>query len=265
MRSTLLATLLATSALALASSCGAPVGSDDSDSLDELVGDGKQDRDGVPRGFAEVDPTHTSASFRRYVNQALLVLRDHPTEIGRLTYASIVAHRVRIDELVDLTCADFRRALADTTGLSIADYARLHDAHSGAAKQLTEQLNGYMWGDRIYVARGLTSQQLAATLVHEVNHVLNRSEIGYYDDLPSSAFREEYRAFFAERTFDPRPFDGLDLVAHVIELYDLDRDGIDPSLLKTPLTPRLLPSATAWQARGLDPADDERSSAADCR
>jgi hypothetical protein len=91
---------------------------------------------------------------------------------------------------------------------------------------------------------------LAATLVHEVNHVINRSEVGYYDDLPTSAFLHEYRAFHAERLFDPSFYEGVDLVDYVVTQYELDRGKIAPAILASPLTPRLVPDSDAWRARG---------------
>jgi hypothetical protein len=68
---------------------------------------------------------------------------------------------------------------------------------------------GYMWGNRIYlkIGPGLSSADLAATLVHEGNHVLNRSECHYYSDLEEQildtqlGYLEEYRAFVAECLF----------------------------------------------------------------
>jgi arylsulfatase len=73
-----------------------------------------------------------------------------------------------------------------------------------------DAIDGYQWGDRIYFAfaaegsKGLAPDALAVTLVHEVNHVLNRSECSYYADVwahkvdDTLAFLEEYRAFIAE-------------------------------------------------------------------
>jgi hypothetical protein len=49
--------------------------------------------------------------------------------------------------------------------------------------------------------------ELASTLVHEVVHVLNRSECRYYKDVSAhrlddnAAFVEEFRSFFAECIF----------------------------------------------------------------
>lgn len=68
------------------------------------------------------------------------------------------------------------------------------------------ELDGYMWGDRLYftVSESTDPRELAATLVHEVNHVLNRSECSYYSDIEAHtldhelAYVEEYRAFLTE-------------------------------------------------------------------
>ncbi len=76
----------------------------------------------------------------------------------------------------------------------------------GLREVLAEELDGYQWGNRLYFT--LTTEtdveELAGTLVHEVNHVLNRSECSYYRDFVTHevdddlAWIEEYRAFFAE-------------------------------------------------------------------
>lgn len=230
------------------------------EAADVIGGDGKDDRGGSA-GFVEVDPSHSSATFRNYIEYAIRMLERDDSEIARLTARSIRTGRVKIDELVDLTCWDFERVRAEVPalGLTPADYARLQSANSTVARALTAELDGYMWSNRIYVSRGQPTRRLAATLVHEVNHVINRSEVGYWDDLPSSAFLHEYRAFHAEAMFDPEAYDGVDLVDHVIELYELDRDAMSADVLDAPLTPRLLPDDAAWRARRVaaDPPDDE--------
>lgn len=234
--------------LAATVACATPPG-------DDAAGDlgGKDDR-GTSGRFVEVDPTHTNATFRGYIEKALDKLAAHESDLARLTLASIGAGRVRIDELADLTCADFERVRKDLPhlGLEPADHAELRRRGSDVLAAITAELDGYMWSNRIYVSRGQTAQRLAATLVHEVNHVINRSEVGYYDDLPTSAFLHEYRAFHAERMFDPAFYEGVDLVDYVTTEYELDRAKIAAAILAEPLTPRLLPDADAWRARSVD-------------
>lgn len=231
---------------------------------DETIDD-KGDRGGPTGRFTEVDPTHSSKAFRTYINKALDVLAADNSELAQLTLRSIAAGYVRVDELVDLTCADFERVRADLpdAGLTSADYARLHDRGSPVKAAIEDELDGYMWSNRIYVARGRSAKRLAATLIHETNHVVNRSEVGYYDDLPTSAFLHEYRAFYLEAQFDPAEYDGINLVDYVITNYELDRAKIRPAVLAHPLTERLLPTAAAWKAR--KPFDDVETVPAACR
>lgn len=250
--------LLLLATLALAACTDAPA--DEADGPGAAVDwDDKGDRGGAT-GFTEVNPARSTAAFRTYVERAIRVLEQDDSQIARATAASIRSGKVKLDELVDLTCWDFERVRAELTDLHLtaADYKRL--VPNGAlARTLAAELDGYMWSNRIYVSRGQTTVRLAATLVHEVNHVINRSEVGYWDDLPTSAFRHEYRAFYAEAMFDPDAYEGVDLVAHVIELYELDRRRLPSAVLAAPLTPRLVPDADAWRARAVaaDPRDDE--------
>lgn len=163
----------------------------------------------LPPKFREVNEAHTSTGFKAYVGKALEVLRANKTEIGQATYRYITSGKVKIDQMQDLTRPDFERARHTLAGwgkeLSKADFEKLHDGRSVAARAVKDQLRGYMWDDRIYVEEGLSPQKLASTLVHEVNHVINRSEEHYRGD--TQALLEEYRAFYAERLFagDPMP------------------------------------------------------------
>lgn len=224
------------------------------------LGGGKEDRGGAPGGFVEVDAAHSNATFRKYIERAIVKLEQDDSQIAQLTAKSIRSGRVKIDELSDLTCWDFERVIEEITPgvLTSADWAHLHDVGGDVDDTLAAEIDGYMWSNRIYVSRGQPVMRLAATLVHETNHVINRSEVGYWDDLPTSAFLHEYRAFYAEAMFDPDEYEGIDLVDHVLELYELDRGAMDPEVLAMPLSPRLLPDAKAWTARKVasDPVDD---------
>lgn len=226
--------------------CAEPVEDEDI----TAVNDGKGDRDSGSR-FDEVDPSHSTRTFRAYIEKALDEMEEEGSDLARLTLESIENGRVKIDDLRDLTCADFERVRADMpdAGLEPEDRATLHSPTSAAAKAIENELDGYMWSNRIYVSKGQTAKRLAATLIHEVNHVVNRSEVGYYDDLPTSAFIHEYRAFYAESLFDPEEYEGIDIVDYVITEYELDRSLIHPEVLEKPLTPRLLPDRAAWKQR----------------
>jgi hypothetical protein len=159
----------------------------------------------VPRrlSFREINPVHADDGFRAYVERALQVLAANPTLEARRTLKAIVTGRVRIDLLADLTAADFRRVRKDLLKWNIplreSDYGRLHDTRSRGFRAIARVLNGYMWDDRVYIHRELSAKQLAVTLVHEVSHVLNRSEEHYR--APRDVLIEEYRAFYAEKRF----------------------------------------------------------------
>src|SRR5688572_21440869 len=211
---------------------------------DDLYGADGKDDSGTSSRFTEIDRTHTNQTFRTYIHRALDELAASDKQVARYTLQSIAAGHVRIDELSDLTCADFLHVINDLPDLELtpADHATLKRRGSTTTAAISDQLDGYMWSNRIYVARGREPHRVAATLIHEVNHVLNRSEVGYYDDLPSSAFLHEYRAFYVERTFDPDSYEGIDLVDYVIENYELDRSKIHPEILADPLTPKILPT-----------------------
>lgn len=237
--------------LAFLASCLASCASGPTDGTDDAdVADDKGDRAAGAR-FTEVDASHSNKTFRLYIGKALDVLAADDSELAQLTLKSIAAGYVKLDELVDLTCPDFERVRKDLpdAGLTPADYAHLHDRGSAIKTTIENELDGYMWSNRIYVSRGQTPKRLAATLIHETNHVVNRSEVGYYDDLPTSAFIHEYRAFYLEAQFDPAEYEGIDLVDYVITNYELDRAKIHAAVLAHPLTPQLLPTAAAWKAR----------------
>jgi hypothetical protein len=212
--------------------------------------------------FHEVNSRRSSPVFQSYVDQALKYLKDHPTKIGRLTYESIQSGFVRVDEMSDLTSWDFwrvRRSLMRWgVELNNDDYFKLHRPQSGIARKIESVIDAYMWGNRIYVSRGFSERELATALVHEVNHILNGAERDYYDRWPVNAFLHEYRAFYAEKLFEPSSCGNVDLVRHIIMIYRYDRSSIPESVLKQPLTGLLFPTEDAWRLRSVesDPVDD---------
>src|SRR5262245_65757074 len=93
----------------------------------------------LPRtSFVEVDPTHTSAAFRAYIEAGLSLLRESETEIGRATWTFFARGGARVDELTDLTRADFehvRRTLSSFGKRLGADaYHHLHDRDGHAIR-----------------------------------------------------------------------------------------------------------------------------------
>lgn len=101
-------------------------------------------------------------------------------------------------------CKDYELAACKGAAPAPSDTTWFGDEALGTT--LEKELAGYQWGNRVYftIDAKLDPKELAATLVHEVNHVVNRSECSYYKDIDAHmvdddrAFVEEFRAFFAE-------------------------------------------------------------------
>lgn len=190
---------------------------------------------GMQYPFLEVNPNRTSLAFRTYVQKALDELKKSDAPIARMTFEAIVTGKVQIDDLTDLTRSDYLRMVKefkkDGIQLDKNGWGTLGDPRSGTMRAITNEVDGYMWDDRVYVSPGRKPRDLAATLVHEVNHILNRSEEHYRTD--AAIFLEEYRAYYAEALFREEPVDDpafcLRLKERVIEDYGLD--GVTPDLL----------------------------------
>lgn len=180
--------------------------------------------------FEEVDPAHSDPAFRRYIASALKLLQKSDVPEAKRTLQAINSGRVKVDLFSDLTAKDFRHMTKDMKGtlnLVPADRARLHRSNSKAFTGISRTLNGYMWDDRVYVHRDLSARKLASTLVHEVTHVLNRSEENYRS--PKAALLEEYRSFYAERRFagvEMTPARCRTLKQYIIREYELK--GVTP-------------------------------------
>jgi hypothetical protein len=155
---------------------------------------------GMQYPFLEVNPTRSSLAFRTEVQKALDVLRASKVPVAQAAFEAIVSGRVKVDTLNDLNREDFlhvRKDLAkDGVKVDAEEFLNLHDDKSKAMRAITSSIDGYMWDDRVYIATGRQPRDLAATLVHEVNHVFNESEEHYAT--PKDALREEYRAFYCE-------------------------------------------------------------------
>ena len=147
--------------------------------------------------FREVRPDRTSDAFREEIAEAMRFLEKSGTPVALATLAEIRSGRVRVDTLADLTRPDYRRVLAS--------YAKEGDPLTGrwenlvknpTLRKLEADMAGWMWDDRVYVARGLSTRALARVLAHEVNHARNHSEEHYRGK--KATLVEEYRAFLAE-------------------------------------------------------------------
>jgi hypothetical protein len=217
--------------------------------------------------FEEVNSANTSGDFQGQVRDALQLLcrSQSDSNLGFETYKSIVTGRVQVDVLEDLSDLDYSTVLV-FYGLAPGT------PRADALPAILADLAGYMWGNRVYVVLGSSTEALAATLMHEVNHVLNRSDENYYlplDPVPTEAerieilgelrvdegrgFAEEYRAFYLEAVLAGAALDVgktesmATLKAEVAALYewttlDLSRFPDFPDGL-------LIPDDAGWAAR----------------
>jgi hypothetical protein len=205
--------------------------------------------------FREVNPDHTSQRFQSLMAKTLLVLKEHPTNIGVETYRSFIAGHVRVDEFADFTFEDFQRFLREFPGLvesgllGLYDYPHLQDENSRAVSVIEDTLQGYAYGDRLYInIRDQGPTPLASTLVHEVNHILNHSERVYYNS-PRDAFIEEYRAYYAEALFAGRDVSDPEfcrrLKIKVLKLVT-GTEGLMPDDFPDHPHGKLIPNARNW-------------------
>lgn len=165
-----------------------------------------------------MNPRASDPAFRRYIEAGLKALAASPADEAKRTLRAITSGRVKVDRFPDLTAGDLRHVRKDL---------KLHDSRAKVFREMSRQLNGYMWDDRVYVHRDLSPAKLASTLVHEVTHVLNRSEEHYRS--PKSVLLEEYRSFYAEQRFagvEMTPARCRALKQYVIREYQLK--GVTP-------------------------------------
>ena len=217
--------------------------------------------------FEEVNSANSSVAFRTAIEDALrhLCRSESDQGLGFETYKSIVTGRVQVDILEDLSDLDY-----STVRVFYGIAAGTPRAE--ALPSILADLAGYMWGNRVYVVLGGSTEALAATLMHEVNHVLNRSDENYYlplDREPEEserrmilnelrvdegrAFVEEYRAFYLEEVLAGAALEQgktqsmATLKQQIASLYELQ--SIDVANFPDFPAGILVPNDEGWAAR----------------
>lgn len=179
--------------------------------------------DGRPYAFTYANPRRPYTAAQRVVLQAALGKLDRVAARGvspvrralaAETLARIEAGDVRLGSVGSALgidrfhmCKDF--AMPACRGPAPADDDTTWTGDAALGRKLEDELDGYQWGNRIYftISGETDPDDLAKTLVHEVNHVANRSECSYYADVAEhvmdgdKAFLEEFRAYVAECYF----------------------------------------------------------------
>jgi hypothetical protein len=85
-------------------------------------------------------------------------------------------------------CKDFKLPVCQGVPIPAPD-DREWIGDEALGRKLENELHGYQWGNRLYftIKRATDPDDLAVTLVHEVNHVAHRSECSYYVDIDETS------------------------------------------------------------------------------
>jgi hypothetical protein len=201
--------VLAAALLMCATGCGEP------DAVEAQQAEAREYR------FAEANPhapigEEESKQLQRAFRVLKRVSRDADTDpraaLAAATLERITTGDVLLGSIQDSRgrdrwhmCRDFELSACEGRPTRDADWI----GDDEVADTIDNELDGYMWGNRLYFSffEDREPSSLAATLVHEVNHILNRSECSYYEDIDQHrvndtlAYIEEYRAFLAECFF----------------------------------------------------------------
>lgn len=175
--------------------------------------------------------TDEGSKFEKKVQKAIEELSQGERPIAIETSRCLKAGRAKILSLTDLTVSDYRQVLkfwkdqGEKLNFTASDYPQLKVKKSPLQKYLLRALDGFMWDDRIYLHPDVSSRGLASTLVHEFNHVINKSHLHYATD--EESFTEEYRAFAMEEELAGRDWRAhaaaMNLKKRVAKDYNLKR------------------------------------------
>jgi hypothetical protein len=202
------------------------------------------------RRFSLVDPENPftpeqTRTMQRALDKLARVAKTAVTERRRQLAAETLARIEAGDVLLGSVkgsrgidrfhmCKDFKLPVCQVPAPAPDDREWIGDEALG--RKLENELDGYQWGNRLYftVKRSTDPDALAATLVHEVNHVAHRSECNYYVDIDehvvdgTRAFIEEFRAYLSECYFVKDTSANLDTctayASKALEAYEFEHD-----------------------------------------
>src|SRR5688500_5981723 len=151
-------------------------------------------------------------------------LASSRSEIGKNTFEALEDGTILLDTLDSLTVSDCRRLVEENprqwSGVVSADECT--EGHVPA--KILEKVSGYQHENRIYVRFTKKIPEAAATVVHETNHVANKTHEHYASS--REILEEEYRAYYVTLVYqDGRaPAAGYLswLKGWIVEQYSLD-------------------------------------------
>ncbi len=121
-------------------------------------------------------------------------LASSKSEIGRNTFDAIENGTILLDTLDSLSVSDCRRLVEENPRQWIGVVHPDECVEGRVPAKIIERVSGYQHENRIYVRVSKKIPDAAATVVHETNHVVNRTHEHYAT--PEEILEEEYRAYY---------------------------------------------------------------------
>ena len=156
-------------------------------------------------------------------------LASSRSPIGRNTFEALENGTILLDTLDNLTVSDCRQLVEENprqwSGVVAAD--ECVERANGRARvpaKILSTVSGYQHENRIYVRRTPKIAEAAATVVHETNHVANRTHERYGS--AHEILEEEYRAYYVTLLYTDGRAPGAGylgwLKRWIVEQYALD-------------------------------------------
>jgi len=144
--------------------------------------------------------------------------------VGALTLKTIVKNKIKICKHTNITKGDI---IFMSKWYKDLDKKNVCDAKSF----FKNNVYGYLVDDKIVVNNTYNESVCINTIVHEINHYLNKDDYTSSSD-PYKIFEIEYRAHLAEYMFEHnvteiKKFDAKNLKKYVLEIY------FKPDMIKT--------------------------------
>jgi hypothetical protein len=171
-----------------------------------------------------------AAPLRAKVAKARTTLEGSPARFAADVREALDDGRVKVLPFCSMTPEHFEhfKKDADLTAFGSTpeeQYRRLRAGETRGMREVHEQLYGYMWDERIYVATNMNQEMTLETLAHEVRHVLRRAHVRNFDDQRVTCV-EELEAARAEvqvHKDDITAQEDRALLDRVHDLYELDK------------------------------------------
>lgn len=188
-------------------------------------------------GGESVRPTAMVVGERAQSDAFLAAVRAHlatsRSEIGKNTFDALESGAIELGTMDNLTLGDCRRLVEENPrqweGIVSADEC----VEGRVPKKILEKVSGYQHENRIYVRASGKISDAAATVVHETNHVANKTHERYGSS--REILEEEYRAYYVTLLYQDGRAPGAGylswLKGWIVEQYALD---VAPSLGDVP-------------------------------